>query len=161
MRSLIFCSSKISCPKRGLKLKRRGEISGNVEKEKTEGESWKKKRWIHLRRGGRKKINFLLRTRPKNVPNTHSLVNGLLSCLNRFGLCSTTVVRSLYYLLFSAVLIIFPAVPYSIHRINVSVSAYRILSNVSASVVISDCIYSEQQSQTRFGNQVLSLQNQE
>jgi hypothetical protein len=80
-------------------------------------------------------------------------------CLNCFGLCSTTILSSPYYSLFSAVLIIFPALRYSIHRINVS--AYRILSNVSASVAISDCIYSEQQSQTRSGNQVLPLHNQE
>jgi hypothetical protein len=51
------------------------------------------------------------------------------------------------------------AVPYSIHRINVL--AFRILSNVSASVAISDCIYSEQQSQTSIGNQILPLHNQE
>lgn len=50
---------------------------------------------------------------------------------------------SLYYSLLSAVLIIFPAVPYSIHPIKVS--AYRILSNISASVTIRDCVYSEQQ----------------
>jgi len=159
MRSLIFCSSKISCPKTGLKLKGRGEISGNVEKEKPKGESWKKKKRKHLRRSGRKKIDFLLRTRSKNVSNTHSLVNNFLSCLNCFGLCSTTIVRSLYYSLFSAVFIIFPAVPYSSHRINVS--AYRNLFTVSASVSISNFIYSEQQFQTRFGNQVLPLHNQE
>jgi len=39
-------------------LKRRGEISGNVEKEKTEGKSWEKKDEYILEEAGERKLTF-------------------------------------------------------------------------------------------------------